>query len=80
MGLCALRIAAFLYAWHAELLVFGAVLASWSRVSGLLMPGGLRLDTWSRHFQWTQPSCFCFCNYSMLNGEGPVRPGLVQTL
>lgn len=49
------------------------------RVDGLLVPGGLQVDTWSRHFQWTL-SCFCFRNYSMLNDVGPVCPGLVQTL
>lgn len=29
---------------------------------------------------WTLPSCFCSHNYSLLDGEGPVCPGLVQTL
>lgn len=45
-----------------------------------LVPGGLQRDMWSQHFPWTLPSRFCFCNYSMLNGKGPVCPGLVQTL
>lgn len=50
------------------------------RVGGLLVSGGLQVDTWSRYFQWSLPSCFCFRNYSMLNDAGPVCPGLVQTL
>ena len=61
------------------LLAFGAATASWARAGGSLVPGGLQRDVWSRHFPWTLPSCFRCC-HSMLNGEGSVCPGLVQTL
>lgn len=61
-------------------LAFGAAMASWARAGGSLVPGGLQRDMWSRHFPWTLPSCFRRCHYSMLNGKGPVCPGLVQTL
>lgn len=64
----------------ARPLAFGAATASRACAGGLLMPGGLQVDTWSPHFRWTLPSWFCFRNYSVLNGKGPVCPGLVQTL